>query len=173
MVACNSGYEGSLTFSCNADFSWSLPQDTCGRLARPLSLAEQVGCPAATIDGIPVESAIFGETVEVPCPAGRHEGMMNVTCSATGVWETPATLCRRSAGRALRQSRSRAPRKRSRACSGRSPTRARPPRSAARSKTRSCAATSRASALSPASGVSPRKRATRAPLRASPIPSTR
>lgn len=58
--------------------------------------AEHVGCPAATIDGIPVESAIFGETIEVPCPAGRHEGVMNVTCSATGVWETPATLCRGS-----------------------------------------------------------------------------
>lgn len=58
--------------------------------------AEHVGCPAATIDGIPVESAIFGETIEVPCPPGRHEGVMNVTCSATGVWETPATLCRGS-----------------------------------------------------------------------------
>ena len=58
--------------------------------------AEHVGCPAATIDGIPVESAIFGETIEVPCPAGRHEGVMNVTCSATGVWETPTTLCRGS-----------------------------------------------------------------------------
>lgn len=95
-LPCNSGYEGSLTFACNADFTWSLPQDTCGAVSPLLSRAEQVGCPAATIDGIPVDSAIFGETIEVPCPAGRHEGMMNVTCSATGVWETPATLCRAS-----------------------------------------------------------------------------
>lgn len=29
-LPCNSGYEGSLTFSCNADFTWSLPEDTCG-----------------------------------------------------------------------------------------------------------------------------------------------
>lgn len=44
------------------------------------------------IDGVSVPETVFGDSVEVSCPQGFVEGVMNVTCLSSG-WGTPSTPC--------------------------------------------------------------------------------